>query len=52
MEEKVGDMEERIKEGRIRRTRKEMVGCVQDLVGGNNFLVQFKDGKRREMSSC
>ena len=28
------------------------MGCVQNVAGKKNFLVQFKDGKRRDMSSC
>ena len=34
---KVGEMEEKAREGRSRRTRKEVVGCVQDVVRNNNF---------------
>ena len=26
--------------------------CVQDVVGKNKFLFQFKYGQRKEMSSC
>ena len=31
--------------------RKEELGCFQAVVGNKKLLVQFKDGKRREMSS-
>ena len=34
---KAGEMEEKAREGRSRRTRKEVVGCVQDVVRNNNF---------------
>ena len=37
-----GFMEENIREGRSRRIRKEVVGCVQTVVGNNKFLVQFQ----------
>ena len=30
---------------------KEVVGFVQSVVGKNKFLVQFKDGKKKEISS-
>ena len=36
---KVGKMKGNTREGRRRRTRKEVVGCVQDVVGKNNLLV-------------
>ena len=29
-----------------------MVGCFQAMMGKNKFLVKFKDGKKKEMSSC
>ena len=34
---KIGDIEENIREGRCRRVSKEVVGCVQDIVGKNIF---------------
>ena len=34
VEAKVGDMEENTREGRRRRTRKEVVGCVNSMVCG------------------
>ena len=49
---KVGEMEDKIREERIRRNRKKVVGFVQDVAGKNKCLVQFKDGKNKEMSSC
>ena len=49
---KVGETEENTREGRSRTMRKEVVGCVQDVVGKNKFLVQFEDGQKKEMSSC
>ena len=40
---KFGDMEKKTSKERIRIIRKEVVGCVQNVVGGNKFLVNFKD---------
>ena len=31
--------------------RKEVVVCVQGVVGKNNFLFQFKNGKKKYISS-
>ena len=28
-----------------------MVGCVQSVVGKNNFLVLFEDGQKKEIGS-
>ena len=38
---KVGELEKTAREVGIRRTRKEVLGCFQSVVGKNNFLVQF-----------
>ena len=43
--EKVGDMGRKTKEGRSRMVSKEVVECVQYLMGENKFLVQFEDGQ-------
>ena len=29
-----------------------MVVCVQDVVRKNKILVQFEDGRKKDMSSC
>ena len=47
----VGELEEITSEGRSRRIRKEVVGCVQDVVGKKKFLVKFEDGQKKEMGS-
>ena len=47
---KVGDLESIKREGRSRRMRKEVVGCVKSVVGKKNFLVQFDDGQKKEIS--
>ena len=36
---------------RSRRMSKEVVGCVQDIAGNKNLLVQFEDGQKKEISS-
>ena len=37
----VGELEEITREGRTRRTRKEVAGCVQVIVGKKKLLAQF-----------
>ena len=51
VKEKVGETEENIREGRSRRTGKEVSICVQAVLWKNNFLVQVKDGKKRDISA-
>ena len=48
---KVGEFENITRERRSRRMRKEVVGCFQDVVGKKNFLVQFEDGQKKEISA-
>ena len=48
---KVGEIEENTREGRIRRMRKEVVGCIRAVAGKKIFLVQFGDGQKKEMVS-
>ena len=48
---KVGDLEKITREGRSRRTRKEVALCVQDVAGKKKFLFQFEDGQKKEISS-
>ena len=38
---KVREMEENTREGKIMRTKKEVVGCVQDMLGKKKFVVKF-----------
>ena len=47
---KVGELENITREIRSRSTRKEVVGCVQSVVGKKKFLVQFKDWQKKEIS--
>ena len=48
---KVGELEKITMEGRSRRMSKEVVVCVHSVMGKKKFLVQFEDGKNKEMSS-
>ena len=44
---KVGEMEDNTREERSRRVSKEVVGCVQSVVGKKILLVQFEDGNKK-----
>ena len=48
---KVVELDKITMEGRIRGIRKEVVICVQYMVGKNNFLDQFEDEQKKEISS-
>ena len=48
---KVKNMEDNTRYGRISNTRKEVVGCVQDVVEKKKFPVQFEYGKKKYMSA-
>ena len=48
---KVGEMENITREGRSKRMGKEVVGCVQSLVGKKKFPVLFEYGQKKEMGS-
>ena len=47
----VGKLEDITREVRSRRIRKEVVGCVNYVVGKNNFLVQLEYGNKKDISS-
>ena len=49
---KVGELEKITREGRSRRMSKEVVGCVQRVVGKNKFLFVFEDGQKKEIGYC
>ena len=51
MTTKVIETEENNRKGRITRTRKDGVGCLQDVVGKKKFLFKFVDGNMRDISS-
>ena len=40
---KVGEMEEDLREGFLRRLKKDMSGAVQEVVGKRNYLFRFQD---------
>ena len=44
---KVGELENITREGRSRRMRKEVVGCVQRVVGKNKLLFLFEYGQKK-----
>ena len=41
---KVCELEEEIREGNLRRLRKEVTGMVQGVVGKRRYLVRFQYG--------
>ena len=49
---KVGEAEENTREGRIRRMRKDLMGCFQDVMGEKKLLAQLKKNQKKEMISC
>ena len=51
VKENAGYMGENTREGRIRSMSKYVVGFVHDEVGKNILLIQFKYGKKKQMSS-
>ena len=51
MKAKVSDLEEEIREGCLRRSRKEMTGVVQEVVGNRRYSVRFQDSLEKYVSS-
>ena len=51
VKENFGELEKITREGRSRRMMKEVVVCVQTVVGKKKFLVQFEDGKKKEINA-
>ena len=49
---KVGELGKITRKGRSKRMRKEVVGCVQSVVGKNKFLFLSEDGQEKEIVSC
>ena len=49
MKARVGEMEEKTREVRIRRTSKDVVGYVKYVVGKKNLVVMFEDLQKKEM---
>ena len=47
---KVGDLEEDIREGFLRRLSKKMNSVVREVVGKRRYLVRLQDGLDKDMS--
>ena len=45
---KIGDLEEEVRAVFLRRTRKELTGAVQGILGKKRFLVRFQGGCKSE----
>ena len=48
---KIGELEEEVRVGILRRMRKEMTGVVKGVSGNKRFLVSFQDGCKKNISS-
>ena len=46
---KAGKLEEEIREGFLRRLRKDITVVVQEVVGKRRYLVRFQDGLEKEI---
>ena len=49
MKAKVGDLEEDIREGFLKRLRNKMIGVVQEVVGKRSYLSRFQDGLEKDI---
>ena len=48
VKENVRDMEENTREGIIKMMRKDLMGCVQAVVGKKKLVVQFRNCRRKK----
>ena len=48
---KIGELEEELRAGNSRRMRKELTGVVQGVSVRRRFLVRFKNGYEKNLSS-
>ena len=48
---KIGELEEEVRAGSSRRTRKDLTGVVQEVSSENRLLVRFQDGCKNNLSS-
>ena len=48
---KIGELEEEVRAGSSRSTRKELPGVVQGVSGRRRFLVRFQNGCEKNLSS-
>ena len=46
---KIGEFEEEVRSGILRRMRKELTGVVKDVSGRRRFLVRFQDGCKKNL---
>ena len=46
---KIGELEEEVRAGNSRRTRKELTGVVQGVLGRRRFLVMFQNVCKKNM---
>ena len=51
VKDNVGELEEEVREGFSRRTRKELTGAFQGVSGKKRFLVRFQYGCRNYLAS-
>ena len=51
VKDNVGELEEEVREGFSRRTRKELTGAFQGVSGKKRFLVIFKNGCKKYLAS-
>ena len=48
---KIGELEEEVRAGSSRRTRKDLTGVVQGVLGRSRLLLRFKNGRKNNLSS-
>ena len=48
---KIGELEEEVRAGSSRRTRKELTGMVQGVYGNRRLLMRFQDGCEKDLTS-
>ena len=46
----IGKLEEKVREGCLRRTMNELSGMVQRILGNKKFFVRFQDGCEKNLS--
>ena len=47
----IGELEEEVRAGFLRRTRKDLTGLLQGILGKKRFLVRFQYGCEQNLSS-
>ena len=51
VKDKIGQLEEEVRARNSRMMRKDFTGVVQGVLGRNRFLVRFKNGCEKNLSS-